>query len=251
MYSRILKVLILVFFILLVFLLCNIFPINESHNNIVINDLSMLEYVSTTKYILDENELLQNELDSLYGDTKASLKVCYHYVYCSKNAGELIQWFTIGAENGVPEIQYALADRLINFSNNDFDSKIRGIFWLWKTIENGYEIKKAKTLLNKLGYTLDRARPPNDKCFPGTYAQISMTELADYKTAALKGNGKTAWMLGKYYDEIVFDKDLSEYWYRIGAQNDSSECQYGLSQIMIKRDNESDQIRGKFWLKRS
>jgi len=154
---------------------------------------------------------------------------------------------TIGAENGVPEIQYALADRLINFSN-DFDSKTRGIFWRWKAIENGYEIND-EAFLKKQSFTLDESQPPNDKLFPDTYAQISMTELLTYKTGALQGSEKAAWLLGKYYDEIVSDKGLSEYWYRIGAQNGSSECQYRLGQIMLKRDNEYDQIRGRFWLR--
>jgi TPR repeat protein len=249
MYSRILIVLILIIFIILIFfLLKNRYFVNESQNNTVIIDLSMLMYASTSKYIIPENELLQKKLDSLSGDTKASLEVSYHYVHGYKNYDDLIQWFTIGAENGVPEIQYALADRLIDFSDNDFDSKTRGIFWRWKAIKNGYEIKRKEIVLKKQSFTLDESQPPNDERFPDTYAQLSETELLTYKTGALQGSKKAAWLLGKYYDEITLDKDLAEYWYRIGAQNGSSECQYILGQIMLKRDNEYDQIRGRFWL---
>jgi hypothetical protein len=62
---------------------------------------------------------------------------------------------------------------------------------------------------------------------------------------------KAALFLGKYYSEITVDNGLSEYWYRIGAQNGSSDCKYRLGQIMIGRNNEHDQIRGKFWLEQA
>jgi TPR repeat protein len=215
-------------------------------------ELYIVKYSATLEYIIPENELQQNKLDALGGDTKSSLTVAYHYVHVHGEAAdnEKMQWFTIGAENNEPEIQYALANELINFSNNDFDSKTRGIFWLYKALKNGYKIKKIEVLPNQLRYNLAK-RPPADRRFPYDYMHLSEERITDCRIGALQGNKKAALLLGKYYSEIALDKELSEYWYRIGAQNGNSECQYRLGQIMLERDNEHDQIRGKFWLEQT
>jgi hypothetical protein len=242
--------------IMLFFLIRGIFGMAESRNkvessNIVTLDLSLLIYSATRGYIIPENELQQKKLEALSGDTKSALTVSYHYVHGYITGNEIIEWFTIGAENSEPEIQYALADRLINFSDNDPDCETRGIFWLYMAIKNGYKIKESEALPNKLGYTPAKARPPSDKRFPGTNTRLSKTKLAAYKTGALQGNMKAALFLGKYYSETAVDNELSEYWYRIGAQNGTPECKYRLGQIMLGRDNEHDQIRGRFWLEQA
>jgi len=252
---RILLVLILVFFAIFIsfFLLKGNFLTEKFQKNkdIVKIDLSMLLYVPTRRYFIPENELPQKLLDALSGDIKASLTVSCHYVHREIIGNEIIHWFIIGAENGEPEIQYALADRLLNFSNNDLDSKIRGIFWLYKTIKKGYKKKESKAMMNKFGCNFAIARPPADKRFSHDYKQFTEDEIANCRIGALQGNGKAALLLGSYYSEIALDKDISEYWYRIGAQNGSSECQYRLGQILIGRDNEHDQIRGRFWLEQA
>jgi len=211
----------------------------------------MLVYVSTLRYVINDNELSQNKLAALSGDIKAALIVSYHLVHSCDNGSEIIQWFTIGAENGDPEIQYALADRLINFCNKELDTDIRGIFWLYKSIKNRYKIKESKAKMDEIGYNYATARPPTDKHFPFNYTQLSEDRITDCRIGALQGNKKAALLLGQYYFEIALDKDLSEYWYRIGAQNGSSECQYRLGQMMLDRDNEYDQIRGRFWLEKA
>jgi TPR repeat protein len=115
----------------------------------------------------------------------------------------------------------------------------------------GYRLDSTERELNRLGYTLETAQPPEDSFFPDNYAQLSETELDLCKTGALQGNRKAALLLGKYYEEITVDNELSEYWYRIGAQNGSPECQYKLGQILRGKDNQEDQIRGRFWLDRA
>jgi TPR repeat protein len=248
-------IIILIVIVMLFLLIRGISGMLESRNkgessNIVTLDLSMLIYVPTTKYKISENELQQRKLGALSGDTKSALAVSYHCVH-RVGYDETIEWFTIGAENGEPEIQYALADRLINFSDNDPDCETRGIFWLYMAIKNEYKIKESEALLKELDYTPAKAQPPADKRFPDRNTQLDENELAAYKTGALQGNMKAALFLGKYYDEITVDSELSEYWYRIGAQNGSSECKYRLGQIMIWRNSEHDQIRGRFWLEQA
>jgi hypothetical protein len=197
--------------------------------------------------IIPEDELLQRMLDALSGDPDAASSVENHYAYGVHDDYESIKWLNIGAENGDGEAQYALANILLNYSI-DFESKTRGIFWLHRMVQNEYRKTETNAWLQRLGYTINTARPPDDSRF-SDYSKLSDTGLADCKTGALQGNKKAAVVAGKYYEGR--DRDLSEYWYRIGAQNGSPECQYIFGQILIKKNGQFDQIRGKFWLDQS
>jgi TPR repeat protein len=197
--------------------------------------------------LIPDNEMLQKERDALNGDPDVAFRLVRHYGFGSYNVQELLKWLTVGAENGHLESIYGLTI-LVNHET-DYRLRVRGIFWLYQLAKRGYRETGAKLI--KLGYSLDTASPPVDGLFPDDYSRLTITELEQCENGALKGNRKAALLLGKYYGEIQLDIDLSEYWYRIGAQNGSSECQYILGQMLSGKDNEFDQIRGKFWLKQA
>ena len=197
---------------------------------------------------LSKRKLEKTMMLAVKGDGEAALLVERHFSIGYNDSNDATIWDTIGAENDYPESQYGLAYTLLDYSH-DPESKLRGIFWLYKMVVIGY--RDAEEWLEKKGYTLDTAQPPDDSLFPYEYTQLSETELEDCKTGALRGNKKTALILGKYYEEIEINNELSEYWYRIGAQNGNPECQYILGQIMSDRDDQLDQVRGKFWLDRA
>jgi hypothetical protein len=136
--------------------------------------------VYTTSYIfrIPENELPQKIFYALSGDSIAAEEVMNHYIYSTKDYSEAFKWHTIGAENGSFRAQYRHAGILLYYSNNDFDAQTRGIFWLYVMAKNGYEIERIEDSLNRYGYTISTAKPPEDNCFANNYVQFSKAELA-------------------------------------------------------------------------
>ena len=208
--------------------------------------------ISTSdSFRISADGLSQKILDALRGDPEIAWRVCLHYKLAIHNYDEGIKWCIIGIENGSSDAQYSLANTLLNFSNNCSESKIRGIFWLYTMIKNNYRIEETNAWLKSCGYTLETSQPPDDRRFQYCYTQFSETEIASCRIGALQGNRKAALLLGKYYSEIKVDNELSEYWYIVGAQNGSPECQYELGQILLRKDSELDKVRGNFWLRQA
>ena len=197
------------------------------------------------KFIIPDAELPQITLDALNGDPNAAFKLQLHFSVLWDNS-DAFNWRIIGAENGHLESKYSLAIHFLDKYNYDNDLKARGVFWLYGLAKIDY--RETEKWLKDVGYTLKTAQPENDSLFPNDYKRLSKAKLAKCKTGALRGNKKAAWLLGKYYMEIIKDVELSEYWYRIGAQNGNQECQYILGQIMNAKEDEFEQVRGQFWL---
>lgn len=198
--------------------------------------------------IIKERELPKRKLSALAGDSDAAFALGVYYNVGFQKYNETIEWYTIGTENGCYKSQYNLAIYLLDANNNEF--RTRGVFWLYMMAKNDY--RETKNRLERLGFCLNTAQPPDDSFFINDYSQLNLTQLEQYKDGALKGNRRATWVLGKYYsDEIQGDNDLSKYWYRIGAQNGNPECQYILGQILRNKDNEFDQTRGEFWLRKA
>jgi TPR repeat protein len=201
-------------------------------------------------FIISDSELSRTMLTALQGNPDDAFRVMLHFKVGLNNRSEGVEWMNIGAENGHLEAQYALANILLNFSD-DYYSEVRGIFWLYEMAKNGY--RETVDWLQDLNLTLETAEPPDDSYFADDLSQFSeiTTVIEDYKIGALQGNKKAALVLGKYFEEIKKDKDSFQYWYRIGAQNGSPECQYKLGQIMGEEEDESYQTRGRYWLDRA
>ena len=246
-----LLVIMLVLIVILSFYFWNISFKDElqDKDELVALELVDWKYVPSRSKLIPINELPQVKLDALSGDNEAALKVAYHH--SSRINEETNNWFEIGSENGILEVQYAYVDRLLNYSNDDIESEIRGIFWLNNLVKNGYKYRNSIVSLDDYSYTLAVAQPPDDNWFINDHSELSTEELTTYELGALKGSKKAALVLGRYYEEIAINNDLSEYWYRIGAQNGSPECQYSLGQILSRKDDPEDQVRGNFWLTRA
>lgn len=227
-------------------------PMSDDTNDLLlIDDLSTKNvfYYTEDYYAVSNDTLKENILAALAGDIDSAHALAVYYGFNVKDKhDESIKWYMISAEHGHYEGQYMLANFFLNFST-DYDSKIRGVFWLYMMAKDDY--RETRNWLRDIGYSLDTARPPDDFNFSVDYSNLTETVIKDYKTNTLKGGKKVAWALGKYYEEMVINKDISEYWYRIGAQNGSTECQYELGKIMIGKEDEFNQVRGKYWLDRS
>ena len=239
---------VLIFFVGALSLMCkapdnikSILFIDEPSDNIV-------WYGLNDSFDIPNDKLKQKIINALAGEPDESREIALYYGLFLFDYNESYKWFIITAENNHREAHYMLANILLNFPP-DLDSKTRGIFWLYGMAKIGY--RDTEEWLEREGYTLQTARPPDDSYFPDDYARLSETELEDCETGALQGNKKAAWLLGKYYSEIQVDNEFSEYWYRIGAQNGSPECQYILGQIMSTKEDELEQMRGKFWVDRA
>jgi TPR repeat protein len=211
----------------------------------VLDDTDMIPHMNAS-FIIPENELPQKILNALAGDPVSSSALARHYSYGRYNYNESLYWHIIGTENGNFETQYGLVYHFL-YTNND-EMKTRGIFWLYMLAKDDY--RETRGLLEVIGYSLDTARPPDDENFSNDYLQLSETEIVLCKKGALQGNKKAAQLLGKYYEKIEINRELSKYWYRIGTQNGDIECQYILSQILLAEDDELAQIRGLFWMKK-
>jgi hypothetical protein len=202
---------------------------------------------STIDSFIPENEINKKMIDAMRGDKKAAYELSRYFNHRLKDNEELF-WATIGAENDSLNEQYRLVIITMN-SNKELDIGTRGIFWLHKLTLNGHE--GAKEWLNKLGLSLYTTQPPNDALFQYRHNILSENEVAVCKEGALKGNGRAAFILAKYYSEVINDVLSAEYWYRIGAQNDEINCQYQYGIILTNKEDELEQIRGIFWKKKA
>jgi len=203
---------------------------------------------STGSHRIPDKELNELMIHALRGNGEAASRVAIHFIYGTRDETSGFFWDTIGAENGNLEATYGLVIRLLNNKNNK-DMFTRGIFWLYKMAAIGY--RDTEKWLGRVGYSLETAKPPDDRLFPFNYTTLSEEEIIQCNEGALQGSGKAALILAQYYNEIARDIVSAEYWYRIGAQNGSTECQYFLGQIMKGKIDELDQIRGEFWLRRA
>jgi len=251
--SLIKKIRLLVFFILFfmagISVMCT--PRNDEQQ-VVIEPLGQENSPSINAgLILTEDELSQKIPDALNGDQMAAYKIALHFHMGParvQNMDKTLEWLAISVENGNSEAQYVLATIMINRRSHNEKFYTRGIFWLYGLARIAYMDTEA--MLNRNGYTLETARPPDDSGFPFDYTKLFETELVKCEEGALRGNIKASLLLAKHYEEITGDNELAEYWYRIGAQNGSLECQYKLSQILSRKDDQLAQIRYKFWFDR-
>jgi len=209
-------------------------------------------FILNARAMLEDDELSRKKLEALKGEPEAAHRIAVHFRldYKARNPDESIQWYTIAVENGHLDAQYGLTLMIVN-RENDENFRVRRFFWLYTMFINDYRIEETEIWLTRLGYTFDTAKPPDDSNFHNGYSQLNESQLELYKDGALRGNKRAAFVLGKYYSEIQIDNDLSEYWHRIGAQNGNLECQYILGQILHNKDNEHDQVRGDFWLRKA
>ena len=191
--------------------------------------------------IIPEDEFEGTMLKAVRGDGLAAHHLAYHFGFINHDYNASLFWDTIGAENGnYPETQYGLAITL-TWPGRDKEDMTRGIFWIYNMVVVDY--RDSVEWLERLGHTLESARPPGDALFP-SLSSLSGSDLTRYREGALQGSGQAALVLAKYYESI--GTDSAEYWYRIGAQNGNKECQRQYGNILLGKEDTLDQERGKF-----
>jgi TPR repeat protein len=200
---------------------------------------------SASYFMLSEDELVLKIPDALNGDPEVAYGLALHFLSGSHDRLKGYEWVEIATENGQLEAQKFYT--MVFAYNEKKELNARVVFWLYGLAKIRYD-EYAEVELNRYEYTIETAQPPDDDQFPDNYSQLSETELAGCETGALQGNRKAPFLLGKYYGEVAEDSELSEYWYRIGAQNGSPDSMHELGQIMSRKDDPLAQIRGKFWL---
>jgi TPR repeat protein len=201
----------------------------------------------SSSYWLSIDKINRLSIEAMQGSGEAAQKMLYHYFYALNEDPKSHSWALIGAENGNADSAYYIA--LIDSFSNKTDQ--RRIYWLRIAANYGHEYAEhAKNELLRLGLPVEQ-KFSTLVSFPDVYEEISSEMLEQYKEGALQGNGKMALIVATYYREIVQDMVTEEYWYRIGAQNGESECQYNYSHILNKKPDILNQKRSTFWLNRA
>jgi TPR repeat protein len=185
-------------------------------------------------------KLEQFMLEAVRGNGKAAFDVAIHFSIGFNDRSNGQYWNVIGAENGYPGCQWNLAYDLTYDNARD----IRGIFWIKTAAQNGEEY--AVEMLQDLGITLNE-KFFDESVFDDNDGILPNDKIREYKEGALMGSQKAALALVNFFKKNN-DTNAMEYWYRIGAQNGSAECQYNLGHILTMKSEHLNQERGLFWL---
>ena len=207
-------------------------------------------------YDLSSRELARLKLDAVRGDGGAAHRISQYYRYTREDYNNTFIWTLIGAENGYRRSMDDLTAFYFGGYRIDEKCPMRAIFWLYQlAVSNDLDTEgywRQETFIKQLeneGYTLETARPPGDSLFPPV-SSLSGSDLTRYEEGALQGSGQAALVLANHYNNTG-EAESAEYWYRIGAQNGTTECQEQYGNILMGKSENLDRERGKFWLARA
>ncbi|GHV12477.1 hypothetical protein FACS189491_05530 [Spirochaetia bacterium] len=183
------------------------------------------------------------------GSSDAAWRIFEYYKFAVSRTAEnnalALEWAIIAAENGHLGAQETTGGLL---SRQAGEPTTRAVFWLRLCFKNGGN--SIIGVFNWYGISPDFDIPP-DASFPASYTAISAEIISACEEGALQGSGRAALLLAQYYGNIAGDAGLSEYWYRIGAQNGNAECQHNLGLIYQAKPEGMNKVRGTFWLQRA
>jgi TPR repeat protein len=205
---------------------------------------------ASTSPVLSESEFNRLSLEAMAGSVEAAERIVLYYRWEASDSWyadrlSITEWAMIGAENGSREEQYHTAGFLSQQVHTASSYEIpRCVFWMRLAAKNGDD--RLKDSLENNGLSLDFDFPP-DSSFPDSYIGMSAGIIVACEEGALKGSGKAALLLAKYYGNTVKDRDLAAYWYRIGAQNGDPECQYNFGSIYAEKYGQLNRTRCYFW----
>ena len=115
-------------------------------------------------FLIPDDKLDETMLAAVRGDGEAAYLLALHFGLGKLDDANEIFWYTIGAENGHPDSQYGLAGRYYANREKEIGTELRKVFWLQKVAIIDYE--EAISWLERWGYTLETAQPPDDGLFP-------------------------------------------------------------------------------------
>ncbi|UTC87305.1 sel1 repeat family protein [Treponema denticola] len=223
----------------------------EEIGNIDNDDIMYVEEIdrnSSCFVIKDDAELFQKETLALQGDPRAVDILIDHYIYIQNIDNELRisklnYWLEILIENDItPRSQYNYYSIKECYNFND---QKRRLFWLYTSAAKGFELalwNVERSRKKQIVFTM-----ANDSDYP--IEKLKEEQVFFYEDGALRGSGRAAYSLGKYYEQIN-EKEKASYWYRIGAQNGNNDCMLRYAKILRNSEDEFDKLRSNFWIKK-
>jgi len=202
---------------------------------------------------LSKNEIKTISSSVLQGDL--SSQYCELVNYYALARGDLKQanyWEERAAENGVGAAQYLVASNLIDTTNEE--NVLRAIFWLKTAETNGDANAKPRIddLLNNNPNRAHTIEVANSWSLPSESIILSNdAEMQKAKLSALLGNKVSATGVALHCLYQSGKGEQFEKWITIAAQNGSPYGQRMLAQYLLSKNNQDEQLRGKFWLLRS
>jgi hypothetical protein len=100
--------------------------------------------LSNIDYSLTNYQVLKLSESSMDGDLVAAKRVSDYYEFVKKNKEKGMYWAMVGAENGSPEMQFRLFQKMA--SSSQINIQRRALFWLRRSASGGNE--NAKALFN-------------------------------------------------------------------------------------------------------
>lgn len=149
-------------------------------------------------------------------------------------------------------------DKILQYENFDLStealinlySKTRSLYWIFLAAKNGD--CNAKITIEKENLKLESSYSilVEDICNKedSMLSDYEIKILTDY---ALRGGGKEAYRLYEYYQNYKHNETEAVYWLRIGAQNFNDLSQYEYGKYLLAAEDENNNIRGSFWIKKS
>ena len=208
-----------------------------------------VEYIDDgSRFVIkDISELSKKETLALQGNPRAVDNLIDHYVYIQDidNAlriSKINYWLEILVENDITprsQYNYYAISKCYNLNNQK-----RSLFWLYMSAaqHDNMACLSIKTEKKRIVFTI-----ASDNEYP--IEELKDGRLLFYEDGALRGSGTAAYSLGKYYEQTE-QKDKASYWFRIGAQNGNTKCQYEYSQYLLNSNKENDRIRSEFWIRK-
>lgn len=193
-------------------------------------------------YLVSNPEISFSEVDkykelTLMGNIEATSKLLDYYTLENFDKETLLFWGEIASENNAKYLMY-------NYSQILLDKEIknlRGLYWLFLAKEKGVDF--AIKDCSKIAFEF-----ADDSLFSNT--KVTSENLEYYENGALRGSGLAALGLAEYFEDAE-DSNNYTYWYRIGAQNGSSECQLKYAEILKESSLSMDVIRSNFWFEKA
>lgn len=208
--------------------------------------------VSTLCFANSPFDIKQGKMKSmtdaaLRGNARAANDLSLYYEYSHNITAEankddmVLYWLLIAAENDTTGFYMKeLSSYLISTNPKAID---RGLYWLYLSSEKGNKdaAEDIKNVYNN--YNFEFADDSD-------YSDEIKNNIEDLMLGALHGSGKAALYLYTHFysmNKIV----QAEYWIRIGAQNGSKECMKKYAILLKQSSDTYDNMRSKFWEKRS
>lgn len=237
----------LIFILLFIFSISNIFSNGKKENNV----RNQIE-----QYFLSKKTLKTLEKQALDGSIDAALKVWEYYAFSALDYESINIWEIVLCENELSNNSNGTYNYAIMLLSQKNSEKERGWYWIKRC-------KEADYLLDDYLDSLYKELELNDygESLGKSINDFSKMDYSEIRKSAHYGNKDAAFYLysEKSNDVEQITKNTlllnpeyesAEYWLRIGAQNGNEECIRKYIELLRKSSNNYDNIRVSFWEKK-